>query len=222
MRILLSSDRGFLDMLAALGLAFAFASPLASAATTAAAPTPGQVVQESSQRVIDALSERRSEFRADPAALHTYIRSEFTTIFDRTYAARLVLGRNSRGASDSDVRAFADALAENLMSRYGNSLLEVDPGLHVKVVSETSFRGGSIVKVLSLIDRKSGAPVAVDYLFHQNAGRWQVFDVLVEGVSFVQTFRTQFDDELRSRSLAQITADLRANKIQADASTDKR
>jgi phospholipid transport system substrate-binding protein len=221
MRFLKKSSRRFRNTIGAFALVFVLASPLANVAAALAAPTPSQVVQETSQQVISTLSERRAEFQADPAALHAFIRGEFTTIFDRTYAARLVLGRNGRGASDADVRAFADALAENLMSRYGNSLLEVDPGLNVKVLSETSFRGGSIVKVLSLIDRKTGAPVAVDYLFHQNAGRWQVFDVLVEGVSFVQTFRTQFDDELRSRSLAQITADLRANKIQADASTHK-
>lgn len=206
-------------VLAAFGLAAMFTPPLAHA--TSATSSPGQLVQENSQRVIRTLSERRSEFQANPAALHSFVRSEFTSDFDRVYAARLVLGRNGHSASDADVRAFADALAENLMLRYGNSLLEVDPGLSVKIVSETPLRGGSIVKVLSRVDRKSGAPVSVDYLFHQNAGHWQIFDVIVEGVSFVQTFRTQFDDELRSKTLAQITNDLRANKIQADASSEK-
>ena len=110
----------------------------------------------------------------------------------------------------------------DLMKRYGNSLLQVDPGLNVKLVSETPLRNGTIVKVMSKIDRRSGAPVPVDYLMHRNGGQWQVFDVIVEGVSFVQTFRTQFADELRSKTLAQLTDDLRAGKIQVDASTDKK
>lgn len=207
------------SMLAAFGLAIGLAAPSVNASP--GTPSPGQMVQENSQRVIRTLIQRRTEFQSHPAALRSFVRSEFTTIFDRVYAARLVLGRNGNTASDADVRAFADALADNLMSRYGNSLLELDPGLSVKIVGETPLRGGSIVKVLSRVDRKVGTPVAVDYLFHQNAGQWQAFDVIVEGVSFVQTFRTQFADDLRRESLAQLTADLRANEIRVDASIDK-
>lgn len=210
--------RRFLATFALLGLAFVLAAPRVQAAVQ----SPGQMVLENSERVIRTLSERRVEFQANPEALHTFIRGEFTTMFDRVYSARLVLGRNGRTASDADVRAFADALAENLMKRYGNSLLQVDPGLNVKLKSEAQLRGGTIVKVMSLIDRKSGAPVPVDYLMHRNAGHWQVFDVIVEGVSFVQTFRSQFDEELHSKTLAQLTDDLRAGRIRVDTSTDKK
>ncbi len=200
------------------------ALPLASVAqpapmkssTAQAAMTPSQLVQSNSQRVIRTLSSRRAEFQANPLALHAFIRSEFSDGFDRVYSARLVLGRNGVGVDDAQLRAFADALAENLMQRYGNSLLQLDPGLNVKVTSEQSFRNGSIIKVKSLIDRSSGAPVPVDYLMHQADGQWKIFDVLVEGTSFVGTFRTQFNDELRRKSLAQITADLRAGSIAVD------
>lgn len=213
-----SFRRRFLAAFALFGLALALIAPRVQAAVQ----TPGQMVLDNSQRVIRTLSARRAEFQANPEALHSFIRSEFTTMFDRVYSARLVLGRNGRSASDAEVRTFADALAENLMKRYGNSLLEVDPGLNVKLVSDTPLRNGTIVKVMSLIDRRNGAPVPVDYLMHRNAGQWQVFDVIVEGVSFVQTFRTQFDDELRSKTLAQLTDDLRAGRIQVDTSVNKK
>jgi phospholipid transport system substrate-binding protein len=210
--------RRLLASFALLGLAFALIAPRVEAAVQ----SPGQMVLDNSQRVIRTLSERRAEFQANPEALHSFIRGEFTQMFDRVYSARLVLGRNGRTASDAEVRAFADALAENLMKRYGNSLLQVDPGLNVKILSDTTLRNGTIDKVMSLIDRRNGAPVPVDYLMHLNGGQWQVFDVIVEGVSFVQTFRTQFDDELRSKTLAQLTADLRAGRITVDTSVDKK
>jgi phospholipid transport system substrate-binding protein len=199
-----------LGVLALIGLALICASPRASAAATA----PAQLVQSNSQRVVHALSERRAEFQSDPAALHSFIRQEFAQLFDRVYAARLVLGLDGRTASDTDMRAFADALGDNLMNRYGNSLLKVDPGLNVKITSETPLRNGTIVKVTSLIDRRNGTPVQVDYLFHQNAGRWQVFDVSIEGISFVQTFHTMFAGDLRTKSLSRITEELRNDKIQ--------
>lgn len=205
---------------AILGLATLLLANGASA--TAVGPTPSQLVRENSQSIVRTLDRRHAEFQSDPGALHGYIGGEFATLFDRTYAARLVLGRNGRDASDADLRAFADALAENLMARYSDSLLQVDPGLSVRILTETPLRDGTIVKVQSLIDRKVGTPVTVDYLFHRNAGHWQIFDVIVEGVSFVQTFRSEFDDEFHRKTLAQITADLRANRVRVNASTNKR
>jgi phospholipid transport system substrate-binding protein len=46
---------------------------------------------------------------------------------------------------------------------------------------------------------------------------WKVFDVMVEGVSFVQTFRQQFDGELTNKSIRQVAAELASGKVQANA-----
>jgi phospholipid transport system substrate-binding protein len=54
---------------------------------------------------------------------------------------------------------------------------------------------------------------------HQSGGTWKVFDVMVEGVSFVQTFRQQFDNELTSKSIRQVATELRSGQLQADANT---
>jgi len=43
--------------------------------------------------------------------------------------------------------------------------------------------------------------------------------VMVEGVSYVQTFRSQFDGPLRQKSIAQVAADLRAGRLSTNAST---
>ena len=137
-------------------------------------------------------------------------------MFDRDYAARLVLGVHGRGASDADVKLFADALADNLMSRYGTSLLDFNTKLRVRVKSETPLPGNRGVKVSSELLRDGGEPIPVDYLMRNVGGQWKVFDVMVEGVSFVQTFRNQFDAPLRQKSIPQVAADLRAGKLQAN------
>jgi phospholipid transport system substrate-binding protein len=99
------------------------------------------------------------------------------------------------------------------MDRYGSSLLKIRVGMGVHVVSEAALRGGTIVKVRSLVDRQNGAPLQVDYLLHQNDGEWQVFDVIVEGISFVQTFRSVFGEVLHTKSVADVTSDLRSGRI---------
>ena len=57
----------------------------------------------------------------------------------------------------------------------------------------------------------------VDYLMRKTGANWKVFDVMVEGVSFVQTFRSQFDAPAAAKSHPQVAADLRAGKMQAEA-----
>ncbi len=203
-------------VLASALMAVAAPTPVfAQAARTQAAPSAAsQLVLASSTRILTTLEQRRAEFKGNPTALREYVSSEFNTLFDRDYAARLVLGMHGRGASDADVKLFADALSDSLMTRYGSALLDFNTRLKVRVKSETALPGGRGVKVASEMIRPDGDPVPVDYLLRQVGGKWKVFDVMVEGVSFVQTFRNQFDAPLRQKSIPQVAADLRAGRMQ--------
>ena len=187
------------------------AKPAAAAATQGSA---SKLVLDSSTRILTTLEARRAEFRKSPATLKQFITSEFNRMFDRGYAARLVLGVHGRGAAAADVNAFADALADNLMSRYGTSLLDFNTKLRVRVKSESALPGNRGVKVSSEMLRDGGEPIPVDYLMRSVDGQWKVFDVMVEGISYVQTFKNQFDAPLRQKSIAQVAADLRAGKLQ--------
>lgn len=182
----------------------------------AAANTPASIVETRSGAVLKALYDRREEFRAAPETLHAFVESELDGLFDRDYSARLVLARHARQADPKEIDAFAEALTKNLLRRYGDALLEVDPGLKVAVKSETPLRDGKIMRVATEIVRRSGAPVPVDYLFHQTADGWRAFDVIVEGVSYVQTYRNRFDEPLRTQSLPQITERLASGALSAE------
>ncbi|MEN4903669.1 ABC transporter substrate-binding protein [Luteimonas sp. TWI662] len=209
-----------LALAAALALPVATVSaqarPAAAPAADAQAGSPSQLVLANSERVLKTIEARRAEFSRDRAALQRFITGEFDTMFDRDYAARQVLGRHGRGASDADVKAFGDALAENLMRRYGSSLLDFNTQLRVRIKSEAPLPRGLGVRVSSELLRSGGEPVPVDYLMRQSGGTWKVFDVMVEGVSFVRTFREQFDPELQRKSIQQVARELRAGQIQAD------
>jgi len=197
------------------------ASKPAVAATRTTQGTPSQLVFANSSRILATLEARRREFTRSRGALRAFVSSEFRQMWDRDYSARLVLGRHGRGAADADIKLFADALADNLMDRYGGSLLGFNTQLRVRMKSETALRNGAIVKVSSELLRSGGEPIPVDYLMRKVGNQWKVFDVLVEGVSFVQTFRSQFDSELTRKSIRQVAADLRTGQLQADAKTGR-
>ncbi len=69
---------------------------------------------------------------------------------------------------------------------------------------------------------RSGAdPIAVDYLLRNVNGQWKIFDVMIEGISYVQTFRNQFDAPLRQKGIAQVAAELRSDNLQVGKSNGK-
>ncbi|WP_202840975.1 MlaC/ttg2D family ABC transporter substrate-binding protein [Luteimonas saliphila] len=201
-------------------VSFAQTAPAAAPAPANMQGSPSELVLENTRRVLETIEARRTEFARDRAALQRFVSGEFTTMFDRDYAARQVLGRHGRGASDADVKAFGDALADNLMRRYGSSLIDFNTRLQVRIKSETALPRGLGVKVSSELVRQGGEPIPVDYLMRRAGSGWRVFDVMVEGVSFVQTFRQQFDPELQRKSIAQVTQELRSGQLAVDASTD--
>ncbi|PNS08788.1 MlaC/ttg2D family ABC transporter substrate-binding protein [Solilutibacter silvestris] len=203
-----------------LTAALAIAVPVAASAQQnvvahAQLGVPSQMVLTNSQRIITTLEKRRAEFTKNRAALSSFVNSEFNQMFDRDYAARLVLGRHARGAAPADVAAFSTALGDNLMQRYGSSLLDFNTRLTPRVKSESALPNNVGVRVNSELLRGGGDPVPVTYFMHQVNGQWKVFDVQVEGVSFVQTFRNQFDAPLSQKGIKAVAQDLANGQIQA-------
>ena len=211
--------------IALLAAALAAATPaLALPAATAAAVAQGQasgVVLDSANRILGTLDSRRAEFKANPSALHQFIKTEFNRSFDADYAARLVLGVHGRGAPAADVADFAAAMADSLTARYGSSLLDFNAKLQVKVKSESPLPGGRGVRVTTQMLRAGKDPIPVDYLLRNVGGKWKVFDVMIEGISYVQAFKSQFDAPLSKKSIRQVAADLRAGKLQANGTAKK-
>lgn len=190
------------------------ARPSAAAAQPSAA---GRTVLDASSRILSTLETRRSEFRSNPAALRGFIDGELSRTFDRDYAARLVLGVHGRGASDADVKLFADAMADNLMSRYGSTLLDIQGKPSFRYKSETPLPGNRGVKVSTELVRAGAESTPVEYLMRNVGGQWKIFDVMIEGISYVQTFKNQFDAPLRQKSIKQVATELRNGSMQPAA-----
>lgn len=207
-----------------LSAALLAAAPVAVSAQTAAPAaatrqaSASQVVLGSSTRILTTLEQRRAEFKSNPAALRQFVTSEFNTLFDGDYAARLVLGVHGRGASEADVKLFGQALTERLLSAYGARLADFNARLKVRVKSETPLPGGRGVKVDTEFVQPDQTVTPITFYARNVGGQWKVFDVLPEGVSFVQTFKTQFDTPLRQKSIAQVAADLKSGRLQVNGS----
>ena len=120
--------------------------------------------------------------------------------FDRKFAAQVVLARHWRDASESQRERFIEAFYQALLRRYADGLLQFDSD-KVKVLPYRGDASKPRKKVRSTVQLENGSKVAVDYDLVKRESGWLLFNVSIEGVSYVRNFRAEIDSEIRSSSL---------------------
>lgn len=167
------------------------------------AATPDEFITEAVDELAAQLDGRRSELAADPDALYALIDSVLLPRFDRKVAAQQVLARNWRSASEAQRTRFVEAFYSVLVQRYADGVLDFEPD-RIKVLP---FRGDTekrTVAVKTTVDLEDGTNVSVNYTLINKKPGWMMFDVTIEGVSYIRNFRTEFDAEIKASSLEEV------------------
>lgn len=178
---------------------------LAIAAVSTAADSPNAIIESAVAELSDALAGQKDALTADREALHRLINDILLPRFDREYAARLVLGQHGRAASPDQRKRFVDAFYNSLLRKYADGVLEFEQDK----VEILPFRGDATKQrtmVRTIVTLNDGSRVPVNYgLVMRDAG-WLIFDVTIEGVSYIRNFRAELDAEIRSSGLEAVIA----------------
>ncbi len=167
------------------------------------AESPNDIVEEAADLLAAGLDGRKDELAEDRDALHELINGILLPRFDRKYSAQLVLGKHWRTASNDQRRRFIDAFYNALLQRYADGVLEYDQD-RVEILP---FRGDANkprTMVRSIVRLDDGSKVPVNYGLVKRENGWLLFDVTIEGVSYIRNFRAELDSEIRSTSLAAV------------------
>lgn len=186
----------------ALLLALAFA---AYGSVLAAVESPNAVVESAAAELSEKIGGRKDELAANPAELRAVIDEILLPRFDRKYAAQLVLGKHWRDASPEQRERFIDAFYDAMVGKYADGVLEYEQD-RVEVLP---FRGDAEKKrtmVRTIVQLNNGEKVPVNYGLVKRDSGWKVFDVTIEGVSYIRNFRAELDSEISSTSLEQTIA----------------
>ncbi len=177
------------------------------AAGPALAEAPNYVIESAVDELAVALKDRKEELRNDRKALYALIDKILLPRFDRKFAAQLVLARHWRDASEEQQERFIDAFYNNMLSRYADGVLEFDEN-QVEVLA---FRGDASKKrteVRTIVRLDDGTKVPVDYDLVRRDDQWLIFNVTIEGVSYIRNFRAEMDSEIKQTSLDAVIARL--------------
>ena len=182
----------------AAALVLIFASPVyAGAPTDTLKGTVDRIVQILAD---PALQDKPEQRRAE-------VRKIAEGIFDYPDTARRALGPHWSARSPQEQQEFAKLFAD-LLDRAYVSKIELYQGERVRYVGETA--DGDEATVKTVIATKKSSDIPVDYRMHRKDGRWLVYDVIIEGVSLVSNYRTQFNKVVQTESYDALVQRLRA------------
>ena len=182
-------------------LAAVFVASLLLASPVVADPGPPDAVIEGAvAELTEKLSGRKDELAENRDELYALINDILLPRFDRKLAAQLVLAKHWRTASEEQRERFISAFYNSLLRKYADGLLEFNED-RIEVIE---FRGDTSAKralVKTDVTLDDGTQVPVHYDLVNRGDRWLIFNVKVEGVSYVSNYRTELDAEIRKSSL---------------------
>ncbi len=146
-----------------------------------------------------------------------YVRAHFDF---QEFSARTV-GANWRNFSDQQKAQFADAFADLLINTYVNKIDGYN-GEQIAYTGEKLSPKGDRCEIQTVISVKNGKKIPVSYRLLPKGGDWKVYDVLIENISLVKNYRTQFQDLLRTSDPDQLIARIREKASEVQKSDGKK
>jgi len=200
-----------------LGIAGAATTPGANAGTPADlaaavdASGPSQLIQTAAGAMLKDLDAHRADYRANPGKVHLMVDQVLLPHFDTEYSARLVLGRHWTAASDDQRQRFIKAFYKSLLSNYGDALVDFTAD-KLKVFPYTGDPNAPYATVRTQVRRSDGSQVAVNYSLRRTDQGWKAWDVVIEGISYVKSFRDDFSAEIDQKGLDEVISRLESGE----------
>src|SRR5258707_1256900 len=132
--------------------------------------------------------------------VHGPVRVQLLQNFDTEYSARLVLGQSWRTATPEQRKRFVDAFYHSLLRNYGAALVDFT-GDRFIVLPYKGDPGDTTATVRTEVKRSTGDKVPVNFSLRKTPEGWKAWDVVIEGISYVKSFRTDFASEIQQKGL---------------------
>ena len=171
---------------------------------------PDELVRKTADDVISIIKQDKDIQAGDTNKIYKLAEEKILPNFDFERISRLVLGKAWRTATDDQKTQFKYEFKNLLLrtyavalSKYKDQKIEYKP-LRMKPTDE-------IVTVKTEIIQSGAQPIDVDYALAKQDNGWLVIDIIIEGVSLVTNYRSQFASEIKRNGMDSLIKEL-ANK----------
>jgi phospholipid transport system substrate-binding protein len=187
-------------------------------AEAALSAEPVAVVEQTASRLQEKLNGQQQYYAQNVDELYALIDEILLPNFDIEYAGKLVLGKSHWMAATEEQRTrFVAAFYSFLITTYAKGILEFDQESLV-IVPEANFsKDGKKALVLTELIIDGGDNIQVNYSVRQTKDSWKIYDVRIEGVSYIQNYRSQFNAEITAQGIDAVILRLEDEAKKAEA-----
>ena len=181
---------------------------ICAAGQAVAGPVSDQL-KDAIDRVVKVLEDpalKGPDRKAERQAAVTKIAQE---IFDFPEVARRSLGRHWQPLTDKQREEFT-ALFADLLERSYISKVELYGGEKIQYLGDAI--DGDQAKVQTKLLTKGGSDIPIEYRMSRKGDRWLVYDVIIEGVSLVANYRTQFNKIIQTSSYQELVKKMKTKQ----------
>lgn len=182
---------------------------LALVAAPARAGAPTDQLRAQIDRVIKVLDEPELKKEAKIRERRTAVRKIANEIFDFSETARRSLARHWAARTPAEreefVRLFGDLLERSYISK-----IEVYGGEKIAYLGDSV--DGEQATVRTKLTTKQGTEIPVDYRMHRRGDQWLVYDVVIEGISLIANYRTQFNKIIQTSSYQELVKKMKTKQ----------
>ena len=175
---------------------------------------PVSLVEDTTVHIFADVAENLEDYTANPEALQALVRNNLMPLLDVNYAARLVLGRAGRGITKEKIDDFTVCMSELLINRYSKGLLYFGGETKLWVLPQRGELNEKITRVRTRVTLPNGSQAPVDYAFHKTPDGWKAFDVIVEGISYVTTYRNQIMPDVQANGIDSVIERLGSGQLE--------
>jgi phospholipid transport system substrate-binding protein len=157
---------------------------------------PKELIKQSTEQLLAAVEQNRETIRQDPSQAINLVDEILSPHIDFERVTRLILGKYWRQITPEQRTRFIEEFSDYQLRTYAVALTD-HTGVEVTYLPTRPSGREDRAMVRTLIPKKDGTHISVDYrLLLDNGGQWKVYDVIVEGVSLLTSYRATIGAEI--------------------------
>jgi phospholipid transport system substrate-binding protein len=182
-------------------LALALCVGLIGTVTADDAVKPDTVLKTTVDQLSKDISANHVVYKADKGKFYKMVDEVVVPRFDTAFITQIVLGPAYRTATDDQKARFTDAFKNMLVRAYADAMLDNYDSVKIEWLPVRMAPNADSATVQTKLQRADGNQYGINFLVHKLDTDWKIYDISVEGISLVTSFKAQINGEIKKSSL---------------------
>ncbi|RNC69332.1 MAG: ABC transporter substrate-binding protein [Desulfuromonadales bacterium] len=169
---------------------------LATGTAARAQGTPTETVKQTVDEVVRIVSDKEMKKPLNDKKRRLALKKTIGSVFDHAEMAQRSMGRHWRDRSPAEKKEFIDLFETLLENSYASKIESYN---QEKIVYQKETIDGEFAEVKSKVITPKRDEYSLDYRLMNKGGNWKAYDVVIEGVSLISNYRTQFNKIITSQ-----------------------